>query len=113
LERVTCLIEEASALALVGGREQGILTRFEFDHAVGSILADRVQVQQILLNLLRNALDALQNSKRRELTLATKLTSGQMAERICVFALNEAIGFRPELQYRLAQRVSCPECGPD
>src|SRR5437763_10830989 len=59
LERVTRLVEEASALALVGGREQGILTRFEFDHAVGSILADRVQVQQILLNLLRNAVDAM------------------------------------------------------
>jgi two-component system sensor kinase FixL len=80
LERVTCLVEEASALALVGGREQGILTRFEFDHAVGSILADRVQVQQILLNLLRNAVDAMQNSKRRELTVATKRTLEGMVE---------------------------------
>jgi two-component system sensor kinase FixL len=80
LERVTCLIEEASALALVGGREQGILTRFEFDPAVDSILADRVQFQQILLNLLRNAVDAMRNSKRRELTVATKRTSAGMVE---------------------------------
>jgi two-component system sensor kinase FixL len=80
LERVTRLVEEASALALVGGGEQGILTRFEFDRAVGSILADRVQVQQILVNLLRNAVDAMQNSKRRELTVATKRTSDGMVE---------------------------------
>lgn len=80
LERVTRLVEEASALALVGGREQGIVTRFEFDHDVGAILADRVQVQQILVNLLRNALDAMQNSKRRELIVATSRTPEGMVE---------------------------------
>jgi|tagenome__1003787_1003787.scaffolds.fasta_scaffold20975972_3 two-component system sensor kinase FixL len=75
VEKVTRLVEEASALALVGGREQGVITRFEFDPAADSVLADRVQVEQILVNLLRNAIDAMQNSARRELTVATEQTS--------------------------------------
>jgi two-component system sensor kinase FixL len=68
-ERVAKLIEGASALALVGAREQGIKLRLAVDPNVNSVIADRVQVQQVLINLLRNAIDAMQHSTRRELTL--------------------------------------------
>ena len=79
-ERVAQLIEEASALALVGGRERGVITRFEFDHQAQSVMVDRVQVQQILVNLLRNAMDAMQSSSRRELTVAVRSNSEGMVE---------------------------------
>ncbi|SDR63550.1 two-component system, LuxR family, sensor kinase FixL [Rhizobiales bacterium GAS113] len=70
VERVTKLIEEASALALVGARERGIKIRFAVDPSVNNVVADRVQVQQVLLNLLLNAIDAMQHSTRRELALS-------------------------------------------
>ncbi len=69
IERVSKLIEEASALALVGAREQGIKIRFAVDPSVSNVIADRVQVQQVLINLLLNAIEAMQHSTRRELTL--------------------------------------------
>jgi two-component system sensor kinase FixL len=69
IERIAKLIEEASALALVGAREQGIKIRFAVDPSVNHVIADRVQVQQVLINLLLNAIDAMQHSTRRELTL--------------------------------------------
>ena len=78
IERVAKLIEEASALALVGAREQGIKIRFAVDPTVDNVFADRVQVQQVLINLLRNAIDAMQHSTRRELTLVVAPTKANM-----------------------------------
>src|SRR5207244_6572054 len=53
VESVQKLIEEASALALVGAKDRGIRVRFVLDPTIDLVLADRVQVQQVLLNLMR------------------------------------------------------------
>src|SRR5664279_3642352 len=71
VESLPKLVEEASALALVGAKEHGVRVRFLFDPAADLVLADRVQIQQVLLNLMRNAVEAMAHSPRRELTLAT------------------------------------------
>ncbi len=61
VESITKLVEEASALALVGVKDRGIRVSFQFDPSVDLVLADRVQVQQVLLNLIRNAMDAMED----------------------------------------------------
>lgn len=78
VERVAKLIEEASALALVGAREQGIRIRFAVDPRVDNVVADRVQIQQVLINLLLNAIEAMQGLPRRELTLSVSLAKDNM-----------------------------------
>ncbi|WP_026608398.1 sensor histidine kinase [Methylocapsa acidiphila] len=65
--RVARLIEEASALALVGAREQGVMLRLHIDHEIEFVLVDGVQIQQVLVNLFRNALEAMECAPRREL----------------------------------------------
>jgi len=65
------LVEEAAALALVGSREAGIRTVFEFGSEAETVLVDRVQIQQVLINLLRNAMEAMRRSERRELLVRT------------------------------------------
>ena len=60
VEDIKKLVEEASALALVGAKDQAIRVRFDFDPSVQLVLADRVQIQQILLNLMRNSVEAMQ-----------------------------------------------------
>lgn len=72
VEPVGRLIEEASALALVGAREQGVVARVALEPGVGSVLADRVLVQQVLVNLIRNAREAMQQGDRRELTVEAR-----------------------------------------
>jgi len=69
IELVAKLIEEASALALVGAREQGVRIHSAVDPGVNNVVADKIQVQQVLINLLRNAIDAMQYSTQRELKL--------------------------------------------
>lgn len=71
-EDIKKLIEEAGALALVGSRERGVRTEFDFDPEDREVFADRVQIQQVLTNLMRNAVEAMQGSARRELLVRTR-----------------------------------------
>ncbi|MGB8489259.1 MAG: PAS domain S-box protein, partial [Xanthobacteraceae bacterium] len=71
IESLNKIIEEASALALVGAKERGVRVRFQFNPRVDTVLADRVQIQQVLLNLMRNAVEAMDGAGRRELTIST------------------------------------------
>jgi C4-dicarboxylate-specific signal transduction histidine kinase len=65
------LIEEASALALTGSGALGIKLHYEFDPNAAKVFADRIQIQQVLINLIRNAMEAMATTKRRELRIAT------------------------------------------
>jgi two-component system sensor kinase FixL len=71
-EDIKQLVEEAGALALVGSRERGIKSVFEFGADSGMVLADGVQIQQVLINLMRNAMEAMRDSPRRELVVRTR-----------------------------------------
>ena len=70
VESIKKLVEEASALALVGAKDQGVRVTFRLDAGVDLVLADKVQIQQVILNLMRNAIEAMEHSDRRELLLA-------------------------------------------
>lgn len=67
VESLSKLIEEASALALVGGRQHGVRISMEFDRSVDHVLVDKVQIQQVVLNLIRNAIDATAAQDERTL----------------------------------------------
>jgi two-component system sensor kinase FixL len=69
VERLPTLIEEASALALVGARELGVRVTMTFDPGCETALVDRVQIQQVVVNLMRNAVDAMRDVARRELNV--------------------------------------------
>ena len=72
VESLSRLIEEASALALVGAKERRVQVRFQFDPSADLVLADKVQIQQVILNLMRNAIEAMENSERRDLTVSSQ-----------------------------------------
>jgi two-component system, LuxR family, sensor kinase FixL len=70
-EDVRKLVEEAGALALVGSRERGVRSVFDFVAGADLVTADRVQIQQVLINLMRNAMEAMRDSETRLLTVRT------------------------------------------
>ena len=100
VESVKKLVEEASALALVGAKDQGVRVRFQFDPAVDLVLADKVQIQQVLLNLMRNAIEAMEGSQKRELVISTLAADGDM---IAVSVTDTGSGISPEMTSQLFQ----------
>lgn len=100
IESIKRLVEEASALALVGIREKSVRVSLEFDPSVDLVLVDKVQVQQVLLNLLRNAIEAMENVDRRELSITTFPSMVGMIE---VSVSDSGTGIAPEVAARLFQ----------
>jgi len=80
VENVVMMIEESSALALIGIEEIGVRASFRFDPTAERAFSDRVQIQQVLVNLMRNALEAMAGSRRRELEVRTTLLGDQTVE---------------------------------
>jgi two-component system, LuxR family, sensor kinase FixL len=100
VEDVKKLIEEASALALVGAKDKGVRVRFAFAPRLNYVLADKVQVQQVLLNLIRNAIDAMETAPTRELIVATSLAADNMVE---ISVADTGGGIAPEIADQLFQ----------
>jgi two-component system, LuxR family, sensor kinase FixL len=80
VERVAKLVDEASAIALVGAKERGIRVSYRLDPAAEMVLADRVQIQQVLINLMRNAIEAMDEAERRELVIAATMGEDNMVD---------------------------------
>jgi two-component system sensor kinase FixL len=98
VESIAKLVEEASALALVGVKDRGIRVRFQFDPSIDLVLADRVQIQQVLLNLIRNAMDAMEEATTRDLVI-TVAAEGRTHVRISV--ADTGSGISPEIADQL------------
>jgi len=76
VESLQRLINEASALALVGSREHGIEVQLSLDPVGDLVFVDRIQVQQVLVNLIRNAIDAMIESPVRRLAVCMAAEDG-------------------------------------
>jgi two-component system, LuxR family, sensor kinase FixL len=98
VESLPRLIEEASALALVGVKHEGVRVKFDFSSGVELVLADKIQVQQVILNLMRNAIEAMHDAARRELTLSTAELPNDMVE---VSVSDTGPGIAPEIAAQL------------
>jgi two-component system sensor kinase FixL len=95
------LVEEASALAQVGARESGVRVSFAFDPKAGLVMVDRIQIQQVILNLMRNALEAMdEQGGRKELYVSTRLLNNQTIE---VAVADTGPGIAPDIMARLFQ----------
>jgi two-component system sensor kinase FixL len=100
VEDVRKLVEEASALALVGAKDTGVRIRFDFAAHAGFVLADKVQIQQVLLNLIRNAVEAMETTEKRELVVSTAPTKEKMLE---ISVADTGLGLAPEVRAQLFQ----------
>jgi two-component system sensor kinase FixL len=98
-ERLAAVIEEAAALALIGARERGVEVRMSTAPNLPAVPIDKVQIQQVAVNLMRNAIEAMADSARRELTIATGMADGMVVVQIA----DTGPGIAPEVASRLFQ----------
>ncbi|OFX06616.1 MAG: hypothetical protein A3D94_00765 [Alphaproteobacteria bacterium RIFCSPHIGHO2_12_FULL_66_14] len=101
IESLPKLIEDASTLALIGAKENAVRVSFRLDPALDLVLADRIQIQQVLVNLIRNAIEIMsEGGQRRELDIATTSVGDDMVE---VSVADTGDGIAPEVMARLFQ----------
>lgn len=99
-ESLQRLITEANALALVGSREHGIDVKLTLDPSADKVFVDRIQIQQVLVNLIRNAIDAMMESETRCLAVSTARNADGLAE---VTVADSGAGISDAIAARLFQ----------
>jgi two-component system sensor kinase FixL len=70
-EPLANVIEEATALGFAGMKSLGVKVDLRVSPDASTAFIDKIQIQQVLVNLIRNALEAMINSPQRELVIAT------------------------------------------
>jgi two-component system sensor kinase FixL len=72
-ENVSDVVNEACALALVGARAEGIETTLALAADQPEVSMDRIQIQQVVVNLIRNSLDATIDQEKRAILIKTTI----------------------------------------
>jgi PAS domain S-box-containing protein len=84
-------------IALVSGEleKNNVILKQEFSDRLPTVYGDRVQLQQVILNLLRNAFDAMSSveDRPRQMVLRTELEGGQ----VHLSVQDSGVGFTPEV----------------
>jgi two-component system sensor kinase FixL len=94
IENVVPMIEDAGALALTGTKTLEIKVHYLFDPHASRVFVDRTQIQQVLINLMRNAVEAMAASDRRELEVKTCLLDDETIE---ISVADSGPGLSPEV----------------
>ncbi len=97
-ENLATLIDEALALGIVGQVGQATHVRLQLTAGLPRVNVDRVQIQQVIVNLLRNAVDAMEHQKNRELTISSAMDG---ADLVHVSVSDIGPGISPEIADKL------------
>jgi len=74
------LIQDSTTLGLVGAREKGISCSVEIEPHIDNVIADRVQIQQVVVNLICNAVEAMEFSAIKHLAIHARRCGKDYAE---------------------------------
>ncbi|RZA30733.1 MAG: PAS domain S-box protein [Proteobacteria bacterium] len=92
------VVQESTALALAGSASEGIELRVQTATEVPKLFADHVQIQQVIVNLVRNAAEAMAGQASAELNVTTALMAEGMVE---VVVADRGQGISPDVIDRL------------
>src|SRR4030095_3074860 len=102
IENVPEMLQGAVRLALAGAGESAPTIEMRLSPAASWAFIDRVPIEQVVFNLVRNAVEAMANSPRQVLTLVTNLTSHRMIE---VSVADTGPGLSSEIRGKLFEPV--------
>jgi len=76
--RVAELVEDASSLALLDAARLGVACEVAIDEDATQVMADDVQVQQVMINLIRNALEAMSDEREKRLLISARSAGAEV-----------------------------------
>jgi signal transduction histidine kinase len=94
------MIEESVALAVIGTDRPGVRVELRLHPQASTALVDKIQIQQVLLNLIRNAVEAMAGSAHQSLVIATLPSADAMVE---LSVADSGPGLPPEVRAKLFQ----------
>jgi len=97
VQPINRIVEESCLLALIGAETEGVMVASALDDHTGSACVDRIQLQQVIINLIRNAIDAMQKTRNKRLTISTARTGAGVEIRVA----DTGHGIGPEMKKRL------------
>jgi two-component system sensor kinase FixL len=100
IESLAQMVEEAVALAVVVEKDQAVRFDLALDPAVDLVLVNKIQIQQVLLNLIRNGLEAMKDTPRRQLRITSAPAANGM---VSVSVADTGSGIAPDVAARLFQ----------
>ena len=106
-EDVNGVVREAVELGLVGAMHHDVRRSMELDTAVGSLMLDRIQIGQVIINLVRNAVEAMETSTTRDLIVSTQA----VPEGVVIAVTDTGPGIAPEVAERLFQPFVTSKAG--
>jgi two-component system sensor kinase FixL len=99
-EDIAHTVDEAIRLGQINAAERGIKLHVNAEHGLPNVWIDRIQIQQVLINLMKNAAEAMEHSPLRELTV----TIGQVAPNFVEIAVADTgTGISAEMAEKLFQ----------
>jgi two-component system sensor kinase FixL len=100
ITQINEMIEELALLTQADARRNGTRVRIELGSKLPKVNIDRIQIQQVLLNLWRNALEALASGARdsREVTVKTR---GRPDGDIEIYVCDNGDGIEPSMVERV------------
>ena len=99
-EDLNASVEEAIVLGAVGALDLNVTVTPVLQSDLPALSFDRIQIQQVMVNLLRNAIEALEGSERREITISTVQSDPGFVE---IAVADTGPGVDPEVMARLFQ----------
>lgn len=94
IEELDELVQGAAELVSLPAKQRRVEVRLDLQPRGQRVLADRTQVQQVLVNLMHNAIEAMEESERRSLTVTARPVEGEMVE---IAVADTGPGIPPEI----------------
>jgi two-component system sensor kinase FixL len=104
VEDLNKVVNEATALGLVGAKETGISVRVELCAEPLMVFIDKIQIQQVVFNLVRNAIEAMGEAPPRDLLVSAALAKTEKTSCVAEVSVSDSgPGLAPHVQEQLFQ----------
>ncbi len=104
---VNAVVTEALDLARLSNKFGDTQLQLQLAESAPTVVADKVQIQQVLFNLVRNALEAMEGETKPALTISTR-TVDDVVE---ISVADEGPGLHPEIRARLFEPFTTTKAG--